>query len=391
VRLDLSRRTDGELLREFSGIVFHDRRSTAEMVSYIGEIQRRKLFRAKGYSSMYLYCVQAWRMSEHMAWKRIRVATVARRFPVVLDMIADGRLHVSAVVQLSPHRESQAFPELLKAAVHRTRAEIELLLAERFPQPDQPTEVRPLMVSAPRQGMAPGPVEPTHVESECGDSGPAGESQARGACETVPDGPGTPEQSESPTRSVLPMNVPVPAERARVRPLAPQRFAIQVTVGQATHDKLRRAQDLLGHQVAPGDLEQVLDRALDCLIRQLEHQKFAATERPRRARSRSTEGKRHVPAHVKRAVYQRDGGQCTFVGDSGRRCDERRDLEYDHVEPFARGGEATVAGLRLLCRTHNQFEAERTYGAGFMDERREQARSTAAAGRPSRCGAGPPV
>jgi 5-methylcytosine-specific restriction endonuclease McrA len=159
-----------------------------------------------------------------------------------------------------------------------------------------------------------------------------------------------------------------------VQPLAPQRFAIQVTVGRATHDKLRRAQDLLGHQVPAADLEQVLDRALDASIRQLEHAKFAATERPRRARTRSTEGKRHIPAHVKRTVHERDGGRCTFVGDSGRRCDERSDLQFDPVEPFARGGEATVDGIRLLCPAHNQLEADRIYGAGFMERKRSGAR-----------------
>jgi 5-methylcytosine-specific restriction endonuclease McrA len=391
VRLDLSRRTDGELLREFRALVLNDRRNTAELLAYIGEIQARGLFRDKGYASMFKYCVNELYMSEGMAWKRTQVARLARSLPVILDMIADGRLHLTAVVRLLPHRLARDFDQLLEAAAHKTKSELEQMLVARFPQPDARTVVAPLVTSVQCQELVPEPVVGTHVpadvdhairetaRAETSSSTPAGEcSIASGLSEPTS---GTP----------APLSIEPPVHRARVQPLAPQRFAIQVTVGQATHDKLRRAQDLLGHQVAPGDLDQVLDRALDCLIRQLEHRKFAATERPRRARSRSTEGKRHVPAHVKRAVYQRDGGQCTFVGDSGRRCDERRDLEYDHVEPFARGGEATVAGLRLLCRTHNQFEAERTYGAGFMDERREQARSTAEAGRPSRCGAGPPV
>src|SRR6185436_15177654 len=80
-----------------------------------------------------------------------------------------------------------------------------------------------------------------------------------------------------------------------------------------------------------------------------------------------------------REVSDRDRYQCTFVSASGRRCSEKRFLEYDHIHPVARGGEATVANTRLSCRAHNQFEAERTYGAGFMREKRQAARARAEA------------
>src|SRR5262249_25088570 len=76
---------------------------------------------------------------------------------------------------------------------------------------------------------------------------------------------------------------------------------------------------------------------------------------------------------VKREVWQRDGGQCTYVSEAGRRCEARGDLEFDHKKEFARGGEATVDGLRLRCRGHNQHTAERTFGAGFMQRKRAEA------------------
>ena len=69
-------------------------------------------------------------------------------------------------------------------------------------------------------------------------------------------------------------------------------------------------------------------------------------------------------------MHGRDRGRCTFVGDGGKRCDSRERLEYDHVHPVARGGRTTVENLRLRCRAHDQFEAERVYGAGFMREKR---------------------
>ena len=58
----------------------------------------------------------------------------------------------------------------------------------------------------------------------------------------------------------------------------------------------------------------------------------------------------------------RDGVRCSFVAEDGRRCEETGFLELDHVVPVARGGEATLENLRVLCRTHNQYEAERILG-----------------------------
>jgi len=133
-------------------------------------------------------------------------------------------------------------------------------------------------------------------------------------------------------------------------------------------DDLQRAQELLGHAVPGGDMMQILARALRVLVQQEEKRKSAATGRPHRARA--SNNTRHIPAHVRREVWRRDGGRCTFVGEAGHRCEERSRLEFDHVEPVARGGQTTVANLRLRCRAHNQFAAERAFGKGFMDAKR---------------------
>jgi len=118
--------------------------------------------------------------------------------------------------------------------------------------------------------------------------------------------------------------------RPKVAPLSPQRFALQLTMGQSMHDKLRHAQALLSHQIPSGDVAHVLERALDALILQLEKRKFAATARPRPDRRRGTARRRCIPADVKRAVWERDQGQCTFVSETGHRCTARKLLEFDH-------------------------------------------------------------
>jgi hypothetical protein len=65
------------------------------------------------------------------------------------------------------------------------------------------------------------------------------------------------------------------------------------------------------------------------------------------------------------------------VGENGQRCPACSDLDFDHIIPVARGGKSTVDNVRLLCSAHNQYEAERTFGAGFMETKREAARAAA--------------
>ena len=157
------------------------------------------------------------------------------------------------------------------------------------------------------------------------------------------------------------------------------RTRLELMLDEDALEQLRRAQDLMGHQVPSGDPSEIFKRALALLVQHLEQRKYAATESPRLPRA--SKNPRHIPAHVKRAVRERDRDQCTFVSDTGHRCEETRLLEFDHDREVARGGETTVANVRLRCRAHNQFTAERTYGEGFMQGKRVLAKAKAAARR----------
>ena len=115
------------------------------------------------------------------------------------------------------------------------------------------------------------------------------------------------------------------------------------------------------------DVAAIVERALALLVADLEKKKCAATARPRVSRATGPHG-RHIPAAVKRAVWARDGGQCAFVGTTGR-CTERGFLEYHHVIPFADGGAATVENLQLRCAAHNAYEDTLWSDADLVRER----------------------
>ena len=379
--------SDRDLLHDYTELLARDRAITAELLAALAEVDARRLYVPAGYPSMYLFCVQELHMSEDEAYLRIRAARAARRFPAIFELLADGRLHLSGVVLLAPFVTTENAAELLEAATHRSKAEIRALLAERFPRPDLPARVEPVLVAGlvTDRELGPDPVGSIALE-------PA----AAPASELVPDrvgtqGVGTPGSQLVPERveeirtsisQLVPDPVVASAPRPKLTPLAPERFAVQLTIGRATHDKLCHARALLSHRMPSGDLAAVLDLALDALISQIEKRKFAATCTPRPRTGRSS-NPRHIPAHVKRAVWERDGARCTFVSETGQRCPARNFLEYDHVDPVARGGQATVDGVRLRCRAHNQYEAERVFGAGFMGEKREAAarRAEAASAR----------
>jgi hypothetical protein len=148
---------------------------------------------------------------------------------------------------------------------------------------------------------------------------------------------------------------------------------LRTTLDQATHDNLRRLQELLSHSVPSGDIAEVLGRAFELAIKALEKRRFAATSRPSaRRRSQSV---RHIPAHVRREVGDRDRYQCTFVSASGKRCSEKRFLEYDHVQPVARGGEATVANTRFAAGRTTSTKPSARMALGFMREKRQAAQA----------------
>jgi 5-methylcytosine-specific restriction endonuclease McrA len=128
-------------------------------------------------------------------------------------------------------------------------------------------------------------------------------------------------------------------------------------------------------------MAEILNHVLDVFIARAERRKFATTSRPQPRKTAATSpDTRYIPAAVRRAVAERDGHRCTFVSASGTRCPSCRTLEFDHIEPVARGGSSTVDNLRLRCRAHNQYSEEQIYDAEFMKAKIEEARRDGADG-----------
>ena len=321
-----------------------ERAGTAETLAAICEVESRNLYLEAGYSSLFEYCMVDLGYSEDATKKRIHATRAAREHAdLVFPALADGRLHLSGLVLLAPHLTQENAEELLAAAANQSKAKIEMLLVQRKPKPDLPAWIQPLasgpLHSGPAREGAPG-----HVES-----GIAGSLSPVALFEQAPAGV---------------------EQRSRTIPLAPQRYGYQFSSDEEFQTDLTEATELLGDAVAPGDLAAIFKRVLKAALPVLRKQKFGAAKKPGRCRAPKP-GSRRIPNSVKRAVWKRDGGRCTYVSDDGRRCTSRK-VQYDHIEEVARGGLSTESNVRLLCHAHNQLAAEKTFGRDFMENKRDR-------------------
>ena len=354
MKVSLKTISDQKLLRGLDELVVKSHLNEAELLAYIAEVDHRRLYLEQGCPSMYCYCTEVLHFSEARARHRIHAARAARTYPAVFERLRKGELHVAGLSLLAPVLTPENHEELLDLARHKSKRAIEALLADRAPKPDVPPRVRQLperrQVSA---GRMPSEIAGSTLGTRTRSFGSAPSGQV-------------PRRAQNPDPS----------------PLGGKRFKIQFTASQALCDKLREAQALLRHQVPCGDLSEIFGRALTLLVEDTKRKKFALTSRPRTrsgASRKAGTASRHIPAEIKRAVFERDEGRCAFAGRNDRRCASRDFLEYHHLDPWARSKRHSIERIELRCRGHNHYAAMLDYGSEHMA--RSRGKTTSPGGR----------
>jgi hypothetical protein len=292
---------DDELLRRLADLLHQSRRVESDLVAHIAEVDERKLYAREASPSMFAYCTEVLHLSEAEAYLRIAAARAGREHPVLLTMLADGRLHLSAIAKLAPHLTTDNRDMLLKRATHRSKRRVEELIAEILPRPDAPTVIRKLP-------------EPRALALSAATASPV------------------------PAVELRPNAVQAtPTAHAIVQPLAPARYKIQFTASAELHDKLERLRALMRSKAPDGDLAAIIEAAVTETLERLEARRFAKAKTPRKGLPETdlSPSSRYIPAAVRRSVSERDGGRCRYVDEQGRRCPERGQLEYHHRRPYA--------------------------------------------------------
>jgi hypothetical protein len=352
-RPDLKTMSDDKLLRGLFDVLSQTRHNEADLIAHIAEVDARELYARQAAPSLFAWCTERLHFSEQEAYARIAVARASRKHPMLLAMLRDGRLHLSGIVRLVPHLTVENRQAVLKRATHRSKRQIEELVAELEPKPDARAMIRKLPAHrAMRHSSAPSVLA----------------SASRGSepqlCPGIVGASGRPSPA---------------ADSRHVEPLAPERYKVQFTASAELRGKLERLQALMRSSVPDGDLVKIIDLAVTEKLERLEARRFAKTKRPRK-RLDQTDTRlksRYIPAAVRRFVEKRDGGRCTFRDRHGRRCTQRHDLEFHHRRPFGLGGDHRPEGLALMCRTHNALLAEQDFGKEKMARyRRRPSRDT---------------
>jgi hypothetical protein len=265
---------DKKLLFDLGELVKVEKQTTAKILKYLNEVDKRKLWRAEGYSSLYDYCTRKLKYSEGEASRRIQSARSLAKFPELDRVLECKELNLTTLSILSSKLTSENHKELIEESKNKSAFEVKRILATHFPETSLPTE--------------------------------------------------------------------------KIKPVTQNESLIQFVADKEMEELIFEAKNILRHKFPKGMLKDIFKESLKNLIK---------TPKMRKAQTKSHT--RYIPRRIKREVMLRDNAMCTFVGDTGTKCEAKAFLEYDHIRPYGMGGSSHDAdNIRLLCSAHNQYLAE---------------------------------
>ena len=375
--------SDRELLRETRNLVRHERHLQGAVIDHLAEIEARGLYLQRGFSSLFDYAVRELGYSDAAAARRIGALRLCADQPDAREGLRDGSLTLSAAAELQWAFDRQR----RRGSISGTAAIAPAGSAAAGAQND------PAADSAPAVPLPPAEPEPPLVLDAVGRQKLVEEAAGKSARQV--------------RRMLADLDPELARPADRVRPLGDGRYELKATIDAECQQGLEQLRGLLSHvdpRMTMGQLVgRVVQEALD---------RHDPSRPPRRARggSRPADAKANAPrtptpeqaqgssapaakhaarpadtvaapktdpdaghhaastpesqscasgraisAGVRRQVWQRDGGRCSYVDpQTGRRCNSTHLIEIDHIVPHALGGGADPGNLRLLCGAHHR-------------------------------------
>jgi hypothetical protein len=330
--------SNGELINQLKKLVAQEHNLTLTILPHLVEVERRKIYVEKAYSTLTEYCIHELGYGESSAWRRVRAARVIADVPEVFDLMTRRQLSLSTVLQVANVLDARNKGSLLPRIVGKSKREIERILAEYHVPVAIPDKATPRMVKKPV------PVS----------GAPAGASSKRAG----ERGSG-PELGEISLRGEGKFDPTVMISTPEIQVVLEKMFEIRFAADEELMELIRWMKCHLSHRYPKGaSFLEIFKHAMKYYKKR---EDLALQEAP--SSSSANTDSRHIPKAIKQKVWKRDGGRCTYVGSNGKRCNSDYLVQFDHYPvPFARGGPSTVNNLRLLCAKHNRRTAERTYG-----------------------------
>ena len=287
------------LARRLGELAGHEREVQVEFLLHLAEFDTRRAWAEAGHRSLWDYLLRVVHLREGAAFRRIAAMRVVRRLPVVAEALRDGRLCLSTVAVLEQLLTEANVGELVARAAFLTKAEVERLAVTLQPRtaPMDGLRLLPSRKAEPRE--APTPV----VEQSTPAVSVAAAPPAPAAFQLAP-----------------------PPSRATLEPVTADTYSLRVTVDAALQKDIEELKALLSHKIPKGDVTAVVREAIQCALEK--HRKRKGASEPSRKRKspaaakpakKTVCGRQPISAAVRREVWMRDEGRCTWRGPDGRR------------------------------------------------------------------------
>jgi len=331
--------SDSALLGELERLSGEENETTVQVLLHLAEVEERKLYVGAGYATMFAYCTEKLRYSEPAASRRLTCARAAKRFPEVIELLRKKELTLTTLSLVSGVLNEENYPEVIAGIKGRSRREVEEMLAGFNPRKHEVRErIKPVVVKAKPKELV------GSLFSQVAQKAQAVISSAGGTTGEVERKLGQEAEEEA------------------------ERYEVRFSISKEQLAQVEELKGLLSGKYPEGvKLEHVFGEALEALLEKRSPKRREARRKKRvPSVSKPKKRTRHIPQEVRDKVHVRDGGRCTFVSADGVRCSERHDVEVHHVQAFGRGGGHEEGNLRLLCRRHNVYEAEREFGQAHI-------------------------
>jgi hypothetical protein len=172
--------------------------------------------------------------------------------------------------------------------------------------------------------------------------------------------------SKRETERLLARIAPMPERPEKVRALGQEATELRVTLSSETLGDLDKIRDLISHAHPGASYAEVIAYLAKLGLKKLDPaEKSKAFTFP--APGEQPSANRAVPSGLRRAVWLRDQGRCSYINpETGKTCGSTAFLQLDHVLPRAKGGQHTLSNLRLRCQSHNLLAAVAEFGEAKM-------------------------
>jgi len=369
LKKELKTISDNQFLSKIKALNNRERKLKLTVLFHLKEIDKRELYLALGYHSLFEFCTRHLGYTRSSACRRIQAARCVGDFPEAADMLLAGELNLSVISLISGILTKENIKDILALVAGKSYPDAEIAIVMYKPiERKTRDKIKPVSVlekrSTPDVGSDPGVnnySKSFNVETD------SGEKSAEITPDVETDPAGTAETDKR-------------DEEAEVK----QKFKLEFMVNPEFLKKVEEIRSELSRKYPSGvSFEILFNIVMDEYLERRSHErrikrrekeksskkrkrKSLSEDNRKREKKKSGRRTRDIPAAVRDEVYRRDKGRCSFVGRNGTRCNSTWNLEIDHIVPFARGGDSSPCNLRLLCGRHNRLEAERAYGKDFM-------------------------